>query len=576
MRIGIGRRLFAVGVTLVLGHAIASCGPTATTCEENATCPASGGEIGGGGAGGVGGGGGVGGVGGADGSAGAGGASEGGVNEGAASDGGAEAAGDASADGDSAPCDGKKSPSEAACVIDEAYGVFVSAAAGDAGTPGGGDAGSPAGTRKNPYRTLAEGLAAGKKNNLRVYACGAFATPVAIDGALDGVRVYGGFDCVKWAYSAATPTIVKPAAPGVALKVDRVTTLTIEDFEIDALDAAAPGESSVAAIVSASAGVTFTRVKLVAGKGGDGAAGADGAKGNDGDAAAGPQQGSPATCTSGGTSQPGGAWANLSACGSKGGNGGPGNKDADGYQGLPGDPRANVAPLPNNNGGANGDPGQDGKPGSPGNSGVRGTASTAPGIFSAAGFTPAAPGGNGIDGFPGQGGGGGGASNATGSCIGASGGAGGMGGCGGKLGTGGASGGASVAILSWNSDVTLDACQLISAAGGAGGKGGNGGPGGNGKDGAVGGAAYAVDGGIPIGNGGKGGFGGIGGPGGSGAGGNGGPSYALVYSGTAPAKQNGTTVTPGAGGAKGLGGSVLTLPAPDGAVGASAAEYPVP
>ena len=57
--------------------------------------------------------------------------------------------------------------------------------------------------------------------------------------------------------------------------------------------------------------------------------------------------------------------------------------------------------------------------------------------------------------------------------------------------------------------------------------------------------------------------------GGSGAAGNGGPSYAFVYKGTVPTKQNGTMLSVGAGGSKGIGGSVQNAKAPDGSAGAT-------
>jgi hypothetical protein len=151
---------------------------------------------------------------------------------------------------------------------------------------------------------------------------------------------------------------------------------------------------------------------------------------------------------------------------------------------------------------------------------------------------------------------------------------------------GGTSAGASVALLSWMSPLALDRCDISAANGGAGGKGGNGGKGGAGKAGAPGGDAYRGDGdagsdagsdaGTTPGSGGKGGTGGNGGPGGSGAGGNGGPSYAIVYKGTAPNKLNGTIVAHGAGGMRGMGGQVETVKAPDGQNGNAADDFVVP
>jgi len=151
-----------------------------------------------------------------------------------------------------------------------------------------------------------------------------------------------------------------------------------------------------------------------------------------------------------------------------------------------------------------------------------------------------------------------------------------MGGCGGTAGTGGVGGGASVAVLSWNTKLTLDACLLLAGDGGAGGKGGAAGGGGPGKEGGKGGQNSAA-----IGKGGGGGLGGYGGRGGSGSGGSGGPSIALVYSGTAPTLVNSPKLTSSlTKAAKGAGGQTdLADPdskAQDGAVGITAATYAAP
>jgi hypothetical protein len=144
-----------------------------------------------------------------------------------------------------------------------------------------------------------------------------------------------------------------------------------------------------------------------------------------------------------------------------------------------------------------------------------------------------------------------------------------MGGCGGTRGLGGGGGGASVAMISWQSSITLDGCTLVSAKGGDGANGGMGGDGGIGKAGGTGGPALGT-----MGTGGDGGKGGNGGPGGSGSGGTGGPSYALVYNGDAPVQQGSTVLTPGQAGVKGTGAQVpLFTKAPDGNDGLSAGSY---
>jgi len=470
-----------------------------------------------------------------------------------------------------------KSPTESTCLISEQYGVFVSPLGSD--TTG-------VGTRSAPFKTLAKGLQIAKGNVMRVYACDdgtGYPDALTVDTTLDGTSLYGGFECTGWTYAVTRRARVRPTT-GVALVVKGLTAgLTVEDFEFNAADAAA-GASSIGAIVDTAVNVVLRGVKVTAGKGGGGVDGVEGAKGADGDPALGQEhQGYRAECPYGGPFQVGGAWANLSACGSQGGGGGTASKNNVGASGFPGTPSTDVTPPNNPNGGPNGPTGQNGGAGSPGNAGTPGAASSASGSFSAAGYAVAAPGGSGAVGKTGQGGGGGGGSDAVplSNCVGASGGAGGMGGCGGTPGMGGASAGASIALLSWMSPITLDRCELMSAAGGGGGNGGKGGKGGVGKAGAPGGAGYtgdagAADAGTGPGKGGTGGPGGNGGNGGSGAGGNGGPSYAIVYKGMVPTKLNGTIVAHGAGGAKGMGGSVDSVKAPDGLVGAAADDFAVP
>jgi hypothetical protein len=147
-----------------------------------------------------------------------------------------------------------------------------------------------------------------------------------------------------------------------------------------------------------------------------------------------------------------------------------------------------------------------------------------------------------------------------------------MGGCGGTHGEAGKGGGASVALLIWDSGVTLDTIALVSATGGKGGKGGDSGGAGAGAKGGSGGGSFL---GSPhIGAAGDGGKGGDGGNGGSGSGGTGGPSVPLVFRGIAPAGS--PTFIQGMLGPKGAGGSLNNSPAskaPDGTDGMKQAVY---
>jgi hypothetical protein len=84
-------------------------------------------------------------------------------------------------------------PSADACVISDAFGVFVS--------PSGSD--SNACTKTAPCATITHGISVAHAANKRIYVCaGAYAENVVINASSDGAQVFGGFDCSGWAYSA--------------------------------------------------------------------------------------------------------------------------------------------------------------------------------------------------------------------------------------------------------------------------------------------------------------------------------------------------------------------------------------
>ncbi len=465
-------------------------------------------------------------------------------------------------------CSGAATPSEDSCVVTEDYGVFVSPA---------GDDTTADGSRDAPYATLEAALSAAYTAGKRVYACssGGDFIPngdlLVIDDGLSGSQMYGGFDCDSWAYDGEKPTAV--VGGSAALFVNSVKGgLRVEDFSFRAVDQ--DQTSSIGALVKDSEGVLFKRVTFIAGKGADGTPGVSGLVGDPGPAPGDGQRGAAALCTAAPASQVGGAWANPSSCGSLGGEGGTARKNQASTDGLDGEPKMDVVPSGGNaNGGAAasvfGVDATSGTQGAQGEDGANGSPVGPVGTFHQDGYDPPVS-GAGLDGHVGQGGGGGGASagNAA-TCIGASGGAGGMGGCGGGHGAGGEGGHASIALLVWQSTVTVTDCVLESAAGGAGGAGGDGATGGTGGEGGPGGAIAPG-----VGEAGKGGKGGRGGNGGSGAGGPGGPSYGLVYGGTKPAETNSCTFSVGVGGKGGAGGRLGSLtPAPDGPDGASAEMY---
>jgi hypothetical protein len=503
---------------------------------------------------------------------GAGGSTEGGSDgAGTSNAGGSSGMSGSAGEGGSGECEGDVAD-DAACWTSNAHGVFVSNEHGSDATGNG--------TKEAPYASITKGLsgAAGKK----VFVClgpkGDYTDALKFDEA-EGVSIYGGFECENWEYSTTRKAGVKPAK-NIALRINKSKNLTFENLRIIAADATGSGydASSYGAFVTSSQGVVFRRVEITAGDGAKGADGEPGVKGAEGPKPADEQKGQSGLC--GGTPPDGvaGKWVASMCGGTRGGNGGIGVVGSDGGNGFSGVPTSNVMPpeLKNFGAGATSSSaeGDAGKGGSPGNAGTLGAAGELQGTFNEMGYV-GANGLAGTDGFPGQGGGGGGASKGTPSCRGASGGAGGMGGCGGTAGKGGAGGGASVGILSWNSDIALESSVVASTAGGAGGKGGDGGGLGIG---AIGGEAGNPDSGGNVAAGGVGGRGDNGGIGGSGSGGAGGASYALIFRGAKPAFTEGdTTWSPGDGGAAGPGGRVSSASpqAPSGADGVSGIELEV-
>ncbi|WP_437877194.1 PGRS family protein [Sorangium sp. So ce513] len=451
-------------------------------------------------------------------------------------------------------------PSESAEAVSDACGVFVAASGND----------GSAGTKAEPVKTLAEALRRAGETGSDVYACAEpFAESVEVPA---GISLFGGLDCESgWTWiGEQTKTTVAPEAEAIPLTLARGEgTTRIEDIEARAPDARAAGGSSIA-VLADGATAELARCALVAGNAADGADGDDapseaperapaGSDGVDACSDLDDVEGPDATL-------PGGAQV-VNACGDElsiGGSGGDGNINngaggVSGQTGIEGQAGAGEPPsmneswscgaIPNDPTKGGGSAGVNGAPGTPG-AGASGL-----GALSASGYT-GVPGGDGTPGKPGQGGGGGGGAKGGPVCsggvsgAGASGGSGGAGGCGGLAGRGGAPGGASIALASVDASVTLIDCTLTTGRGGNGGKGGNMQPGGSGGSGGrgglgIGGSSDGCDGG-------KGGKGGNGGPGGGGLGG---PSLAIAFRGTPVVQQGQTSLTPGAPGTGGPGGS---------------------
>ena len=429
-------------------------------------------------------------------------------------------------------------PSDTAdpCVLTETFGVFVK--------PTGSDT-SGTGSRTAPYATIGHAMDQAKLAGLtRVYACGTagnYTENLVVGSSRTGVTAYGGLDCsttpATWTYNASDKAVVAPAS-GYALNV--TAAVTFEDFGFVAASATGMGASSIAVFASSATGAVLERCSVTASTA---TLGQDQTQATQAAPAPGGNPGG-ASVQKGGTGTGGPQQANPSCPTSIGGAGGSAVlTELDGQSGQVGANNAGTsaecnAPTPQGGG--------------------QGAASTTLGssgpvasdwaTFSAAGWTPLG-GGTGGPGNAGQGGGGGGVVGVVGPAGG--GGGGGAGGCGGSGGAGGSGGGSSIAILAYNSSLTLQACTLAAASAG---RGGNGAPGQAGQAGGGGGAGYSLTGAGDACSGGAGGSGSGGGPGGGGAGG---ISAGVVWTGTAPTVTGGSQ-TLGTAGAAGQNGDGTT------------------
>ena len=212
-------------------------------------------------------------------------------------------------------CDGSLGPDADACVISDEYGVFV--------TPAGDDA-SADGTQAHPYATVTSALASIGKIK-RVYVCaGEYIEPATLE-IPDRVSIYGKFTCDggTWKYDADTPAYLRPAYAIGAMITDAKVGVLIQDLRLDAANAAEDdtGASSFGLVIRGSQNVVLKRVEIRAGKGGKGKAGTDGATGLDGIASGSDQNGKAGSCTN-----PPGTQMGPSPlpriCGSEGGAGG--------------------------------------------------------------------------------------------------------------------------------------------------------------------------------------------------------------------------------------------------------------
>lgn len=418
-------------------------------------------------------------------------------------------------------CDLMKDPKDSPACVNDAVGVFVSAAGSDGNL----------GTKLSPVLTLTKAFAlASASSRPRVYVCeGNYTQSAELKVALG---IYGGFKCLDWSYTGTKPKFAG-AMPGWVLHVDGVAgAVVVEDLELDGADVPvnAPGGSSVAVFVNASSAVSLVRLALV---GGTPRSGANGTPGN----FVYPDASTTLRGNGGVTTQGGAANTYVQCPGGGSTTGGSGGNMAG-----PGD-----AGLPNYGGGQGGNGqcglGGEGSAGNPPNSPAsNGVGAANLGALTPAGWAPAG-GSKGASGSPGQGGGGG----ASGVGAGGGGGGGGAGGCGGAGGGPSGGGGGSIALVSLGSTVSVGFSTLTAKAGA---NGGNGVAGQSGQVPGGGAGAPALDGCW-------GGVGGGGGAGGASGGGAGGVSVGVLYGGTKPVLDVSTqgAVTVGAKGLKGVGGA---------------------
>jgi hypothetical protein len=444
----------------------------------------------------------------------------------------------------------------------------------------------------SPCRTIQQGIANCKGEGCGVLVRhGIYNLPAALELA-DGVSLYGScvFEGVDQKYRSTV--LGRPAIR--ANNINKPTTL--HGFVIMGTNAAAPGEASIAMVVSNSKGLTLGHDVVASGKGGDGRNGAyaDGATGANGSGAVGKTGGgggracpsNPPPASDGGGGR--GAdfnnvytWGRAVLAKCKTNNlsesvGKVGEKSG-AVPGGGGGERGGAGCMCDPNGGSSGDgpTGGNGNPGQCSSAGGKPTPNNK-GAFSGTTWIAS----HGDSGGLGQVGSGGGGGGSGGYAVyvptwaweplkdfdGRPGGGGGGGGCGGPSGQGGQQGGASIPLVLFNSSVIGLASTnvLIPGPGGRGGNGalgGKGGPGGQGAQGQKAGkehfhAVWACEGWGP-GDGGKGGNGGQGGAGSGGAGGNGGPSFAIAVVNSQPLSAQGLAIypaQPGAGGGRGAGG----------------------
>src|SRR5260221_13036782 len=243
-------RVMGLGLVVVAAVPLASlvggCAPTDVSCEDLATCPhqmpnsdaGSDGQVDGGP-----------------------GPSDDGADVGTLD---TNASADVVRDGSDveATCNSMLAPNESPC-LNEKIALFVS--------PNGNDQTANAGQKSFAFKTIAAALAAVKAGPKRIYLCDdgrGYSEQLSIDAAadatLDGVALYGGFDCATWSYATtrrtkinAPPIAVVPPSgtppSSTALAVKGVVGgIKLADIELGVGNSILPGGSSIGVVVDTS------------------------------------------------------------------------------------------------------------------------------------------------------------------------------------------------------------------------------------------------------------------------------------------------------------------------------------
>lgn len=382
-------------------------------------------------------------------------------------------------------------------------------------------AGAPAGndcSKAMPCATIGEAVSKVTPEKPRLFLC---TTPIEEAVVLPGgVNIHGGFECgTAWTWGVEGRTVWTAPPDEIPLTFEGGTIESeVSGVDLSSSDATLPGGSSIVVFAKGGA-LRFSLSSIIAGDGAPGAPGAPAEVGAAGELG----------WTGGTSSVPGGGMGGASAC-NEGGAGAPINCGTECTAGLPTSGQPGV-PSGGGAAGANGPTScTAGDPGSAGTSGENGVHAVGVGTIDEAGFHPPLA----TDGAPGTHGGGGGGGGAKTTVL-LGGGGGGGGGCGATAGKAGQTGGASLAIISLDTQLEFAGVTAGVGSGGDGDLGGASALGGEAGLAGKGGCDSGILCNSPQGNRGcAGGDGGVGGSGGAGGNGAGGHALIIAYQGTIP------------------------------------------